>query len=173
MGSLFILYFFLSFVLYRFPLQLATRVAFHEHLLPVCLPPPHIREMVPGTNCTVVGWGKREDSCKYSSSPLYHTEHSTIRLWSADFSIYEWNMMGGTILWFCRPPCLACMPGNRESSAFVYMLWCALIGFITICHYWSFCWHKVQKIQGFPSWKAINIISAAKQKHRFKMAHSL
>ncbi|KAL1398008.1 hypothetical protein pipiens_009294 [Culex pipiens pipiens] len=42
--------------------QLATRVAFHEHLLPVCLPPPHIRELVPGTNCTVVGWGKREDS---------------------------------------------------------------------------------------------------------------
>lgn len=42
--------------------QLATRVAFHEHLLPVCLPPPHIREMTPGTNCTVVGWGKREDS---------------------------------------------------------------------------------------------------------------
>ncbi|XP_053688242.1 uncharacterized protein LOC128737595 [Sabethes cyaneus] len=42
--------------------QLATRVAFHEHLLPVCLPPPHIRELLPGTNCTVVGWGKREDS---------------------------------------------------------------------------------------------------------------
>ncbi|XP_055528034.1 uncharacterized protein LOC129720570 isoform X2 [Wyeomyia smithii] len=42
--------------------QLATRVAFHEHLLPVCLPPPHIRELPPGTNCTVVGWGKREDS---------------------------------------------------------------------------------------------------------------
>ncbi|XP_062543305.1 uncharacterized protein LOC134210895 [Armigeres subalbatus] len=42
--------------------QLATRVAFHEHLLPVCLPPSHIRELMPGTNCTVVGWGKREDS---------------------------------------------------------------------------------------------------------------
>ncbi|XP_058465582.1 uncharacterized protein LOC131439060 isoform X2 [Malaya genurostris] len=42
--------------------QLATRVAFHEHLLPVCLPPHHMRELMPGTNCTVVGWGKREDS---------------------------------------------------------------------------------------------------------------
>lgn len=51
--------------------QLATRVAFHEHLLPVCLPPPHIRELVPGTNCTVVGWGKREDSCKYPPFQLF------------------------------------------------------------------------------------------------------
>ncbi|XP_055607996.1 uncharacterized protein LOC129755498 [Uranotaenia lowii] len=42
--------------------QLATRVAFHEHLLPVCLPPPSVRELTPGTLCTVVGWGKREDS---------------------------------------------------------------------------------------------------------------
>ncbi|KFB51412.1 AGAP006631-PA-like protein [Anopheles sinensis] len=41
--------------------QLATRVAFHEHLLPVCLPPQHIRELSPGINCTVVGWGKREE----------------------------------------------------------------------------------------------------------------
>ncbi|XP_050092170.1 uncharacterized protein LOC126575496 [Anopheles aquasalis] len=41
--------------------QLATRVAFHEHLLPVCLPPPHIRELPTGINCTVVGWGKREE----------------------------------------------------------------------------------------------------------------
>ncbi|XP_058062614.1 uncharacterized protein LOC131212675 [Anopheles bellator] len=41
--------------------QLATRVAFHEHLLPVCLPPPHIRELSTGINCTVVGWGKREE----------------------------------------------------------------------------------------------------------------
>uniref|UniRef100_A0A182Q4B6 Scavenger receptor class A n=1 Tax=Anopheles farauti TaxID=69004 RepID=A0A182Q4B6_9DIPT len=41
--------------------QLATRVAFHEHLLPVCLPPQHIRELPTGINCTVVGWGKREE----------------------------------------------------------------------------------------------------------------
>ncbi|EDW79846.1 uncharacterized protein Dwil_GK18003 [Drosophila willistoni] len=41
--------------------QLATRVAFHEHLLPVCLPPPTIKNLSPGTLCTVIGWGKRED----------------------------------------------------------------------------------------------------------------
>ena len=41
--------------------QLATRVAFHEHLLPVCLPPPDITELEPGTMCTVIGWGKKED----------------------------------------------------------------------------------------------------------------
>ncbi|XP_055316138.1 serine protease 41-like [Sitodiplosis mosellana] len=40
--------------------QLATRVAFHEHLLPACLPPPHKR-IKPGTMCTVIGWGKKED----------------------------------------------------------------------------------------------------------------
>lgn len=42
-------------------LQLATRVAFHDHLLPVCLPPPDMKELVAGTNCTVIGWGKKED----------------------------------------------------------------------------------------------------------------
>ncbi|KAH8277575.1 hypothetical protein KR018_001456 [Drosophila ironensis] len=41
--------------------QLATRVSFHEHLLPVCLPPPSVRNLHPGTLCTVIGWGKREE----------------------------------------------------------------------------------------------------------------
>ncbi|XP_037953318.1 uncharacterized protein LOC119683609 isoform X2 [Teleopsis dalmanni] len=41
--------------------QLATRVAFHEHLLPVCLPPPGLKQLKPGQLCTVIGWGKRED----------------------------------------------------------------------------------------------------------------
>ncbi|PSN50388.1 hypothetical protein C0J52_17035, partial [Blattella germanica] len=40
--------------------QLKSRVTFHEHLLPVCLPPPN-HELIPGTYCTVIGWGKRED----------------------------------------------------------------------------------------------------------------
>ncbi|XP_067631299.1 uncharacterized protein Corin isoform X2 [Eurosta solidaginis] len=40
--------------------QLATRVAFHEHLLPVCLPPPGIK-LKQGLMCTVIGWGKREN----------------------------------------------------------------------------------------------------------------
>ena len=43
-----------------FLLQLKSRVSFHEHLLPVCLPPPNY-ELAPGTICTVVGWGKKED----------------------------------------------------------------------------------------------------------------
>ncbi|KAH8407555.1 hypothetical protein KR222_005316 [Zaprionus bogoriensis] len=42
-------------------LQLAHRVAFHEHLLPVCLPPPNIKNLRPEQLCTVIGWGKRED----------------------------------------------------------------------------------------------------------------
>lgn len=41
--------------------QLATRVAFHEHLLPVCLPPPNVKMLRPEQLCTVIGWGKRDD----------------------------------------------------------------------------------------------------------------
>ncbi|XP_018578515.1 atrial natriuretic peptide-converting enzyme-like [Anoplophora glabripennis] len=41
--------------------QLSARVTFHEHLLPVCLPPPN-KELKPGTRCTVIGWGKKEDT---------------------------------------------------------------------------------------------------------------
>ncbi|ALC42037.1 Corin [Drosophila busckii] len=41
--------------------QLATRVTFHEHLLPVCLPPPSVKNLRPEQLCTVIGWGKRED----------------------------------------------------------------------------------------------------------------
>lgn len=56
---------------FKFIQQLASRVAFHEHLLPVCLPPPELRELDPGTNCTVIGWGKREDKhCKYQRKKL-------------------------------------------------------------------------------------------------------
>ncbi|KAJ6642683.1 Enteropeptidase, partial [Pseudolycoriella hygida] len=40
--------------------QLESRVAFHEHLLPVCLPPDGMKELKPGTSCTVIGWGKKE-----------------------------------------------------------------------------------------------------------------
>ncbi|KAK6618238.1 hypothetical protein RUM44_002689 [Polyplax serrata] len=40
--------------------QLKNPVNFNEHLLPVCLPPPG-RELVPGMNCTVIGWGKSKD----------------------------------------------------------------------------------------------------------------
>ncbi|KAF6214052.1 hypothetical protein GE061_011783 [Apolygus lucorum] len=41
--------------------QLQNKVAFHEHLRPVCLPEPD-RLLEPGTNCTVIGWGRKEDS---------------------------------------------------------------------------------------------------------------
>lgn len=41
-------------------MQLNTRVAYHEHIQPVCLPPPHLPEVKPGTFCTVIGWGKKE-----------------------------------------------------------------------------------------------------------------
>ncbi|XKL62833.1 hypothetical protein PGB90_002666 [Kerria lacca] len=41
--------------------QLKERVKFHDHLLPVCM--PHgITQLEPPRNCTVIGWGKREDN---------------------------------------------------------------------------------------------------------------
>ncbi|KAG5677344.1 hypothetical protein PVAND_007109 [Polypedilum vanderplanki] len=43
--------------------QLATRVAFHDHLLPVCLPP------------NIIGWGKRED--KNSNPNAQNTAYET------------------------------------------------------------------------------------------------
>ncbi|CAH1153793.1 unnamed protein product, partial [Phaedon cochleariae] len=41
--------------------QLSSRVTFHEHLSPVCLPSAD-KELKPGTKCTVIGWGKKEDT---------------------------------------------------------------------------------------------------------------
>ncbi|XP_043476441.1 atrial natriuretic peptide-converting enzyme-like [Leptopilina heterotoma] len=41
--------------------QLEKRVTFHEHLRPICLPPPNF-DLKPGTICTVIGWGKKEDA---------------------------------------------------------------------------------------------------------------
>ncbi|XP_034945531.1 atrial natriuretic peptide-converting enzyme-like isoform X2 [Chelonus insularis] len=41
--------------------QLKERVNFHEHLRPVCLPKASM-ELAPGTICTVIGWGKKEDT---------------------------------------------------------------------------------------------------------------
>lgn len=50
-----------ALIIHCHDLQLATRVAFHENLLPICLPPQHLKRIKPGTMCTVIGWGKRED----------------------------------------------------------------------------------------------------------------
>lgn len=41
--------------------QLKEKVKFNEHLLPVCLPPADY-DLKPGTNCTVIGWGKKENN---------------------------------------------------------------------------------------------------------------
>ncbi|KAF9795901.1 hypothetical protein SFRURICE_017765 [Spodoptera frugiperda] len=40
--------------------QLSVRVRYHEQVSPVCLPPAS-RVLKPGTLCTVIGWGKRDD----------------------------------------------------------------------------------------------------------------
>lgn len=45
---------------FSFSQQLATRVAFHDHLLPVCLPPQGMKELEENTECTVIGWGKKQ-----------------------------------------------------------------------------------------------------------------
>lgn len=53
--------------MYVFRIQkLATRIAFHEHLLPVCLPPPNMKQLKPDVMCTVIGWGKRRDKDRKS-----------------------------------------------------------------------------------------------------------
>ncbi|XP_048507998.1 atrial natriuretic peptide-converting enzyme [Athalia rosae] len=41
--------------------QLEDRVQFHDHLRPVCLPTVNT-ELMPGKICTVIGWGKKEDT---------------------------------------------------------------------------------------------------------------
>ncbi|XP_034183521.1 uncharacterized protein LOC117605855 [Osmia lignaria lignaria] len=41
--------------------QLEKRVQFHEHLRPVCLPSANMH-LTPGTICTVIGWGKKNDT---------------------------------------------------------------------------------------------------------------
>ncbi|XP_065222047.1 uncharacterized protein LOC135846721 [Planococcus citri] len=41
--------------------QLRDRVKFHDHLLPVCMPNA-TTTLEPPRNCTVIGWGKREDN---------------------------------------------------------------------------------------------------------------
>ncbi|XP_033366977.1 uncharacterized protein LOC117243520 [Bombus vosnesenskii] len=41
--------------------QLEKRVQFHEHLRPVCLPTADTH-LIPGTLCTVIGWGKKNDT---------------------------------------------------------------------------------------------------------------
>lgn len=45
-------------------------VDFYEFLRPVCLPPENLKELLPGTYCTVVGWGKsiHDDSADYLST---------------------------------------------------------------------------------------------------------
>lgn len=46
-------------IIYYF--QLEKRVQFHEHLRPVCLPTANT-QLIPGTLCTVIGWGKKNDT---------------------------------------------------------------------------------------------------------------
>ncbi|XP_065369118.1 uncharacterized protein Corin [Calliphora vicina] len=42
-------------------IQLVKHVVFHEHLLPVCLPPINMKQLKYDILCTVIGWGKRRD----------------------------------------------------------------------------------------------------------------
>lgn len=41
--------------------QLASKVEFHDHLKPVCLPKEN-EEIEPYTPCTVIGWGKKNNT---------------------------------------------------------------------------------------------------------------
>ncbi|XP_051156436.1 uncharacterized protein LOC127278666 isoform X2 [Leptopilina boulardi] len=66
--------------------QLEKRVTFHEHLRPVCLPPPNI-DLKSGTICTVIGWGKKEDAETSEYEPAVNEvnvpilERETCNLW--------------------------------------------------------------------------------------------
>ncbi|CAG9828773.1 unnamed protein product [Diabrotica balteata] len=71
--------------------QLSSRVTFHEHLSPVCLPPAN-KELKPGTKCTVIGWGKKEDTGQMfgdSGGPLLCHENGDTETW----------FVGGIVSW--------------------------------------------------------------------------
>ncbi|KAJ4440399.1 hypothetical protein ANN_08540 [Periplaneta americana] len=82
--------------------QLKSRVTFHEHLLPVCLPPPN-HELVPGTVCTVIGWGKREDkdASEYEPAvnevqvPVLNRELCNVWLQHRDLNVTEGMICAG------------------------------------------------------------------------------
>lgn len=55
-------------------LQLEKRVQYHEHLRPVCLPTA-ATDLTPDTICTVIGWGKKNDTeRKYIAAIFFSTE---------------------------------------------------------------------------------------------------
>ncbi|KAL0267676.1 UNVERIFIED_CONTAM: hypothetical protein PYX00_009871 [Menopon gallinae] len=79
--------------------QLKNPVNFNEHLLPVCLPPPG-RELVPGTNCTVIGWGKSEDLDSSEYEPAVNEVEVPViqREVCNDWMIYrDYNVTDGMI----------------------------------------------------------------------------
>lgn len=66
--------------------QLSTRVAFHEHLLPVCLPPTNMKQLKAESLCMVIGWGKREDRKDRTYNTCYiftfYTHHQRLGVYS-------------------------------------------------------------------------------------------
>ncbi|KAJ8943427.1 hypothetical protein NQ318_020678 [Aromia moschata] len=75
--------------------QLSTRVTFHEHLLPVCLPPPN-KELKPGTKCTVIGWGrKRTREINEVVVPVLNRDLCNKWLENREFTVTEGMLCAG------------------------------------------------------------------------------
>ncbi|XP_076246920.1 atrial natriuretic peptide-converting enzyme [Calliopsis andreniformis] len=79
--------------------QLEKRVPFNEHLRPVCLPTANTH-LAPGTMCTVIGWGKKNDTDASEYEPAVNEvqvpvlNRETCNLWLA---YRELNVTDGMI----------------------------------------------------------------------------
>ncbi|XP_043259003.1 uncharacterized protein LOC122401117 [Colletes gigas] len=79
--------------------QLEKRVQFHEHLRPVCLPTVNMH-LIPGTLCTVIGWGKKNDTDSSEYEPAVNEVQVPVlnreicNLW---FAHKEMNVTDGMI----------------------------------------------------------------------------
>ncbi|XP_076384843.1 uncharacterized protein LOC117228049 isoform X2 [Megalopta genalis] len=72
--------------------QLEKRVQFHDDLRPVCLPSAD-KVLVPGTVCTVIGWGKKNDS-----DSTYGTIYSVVPFFSSRL-IFRSNLYDSLMGW--------------------------------------------------------------------------
>lgn len=73
-----------------FAFQLEKRVQFHEHLRPVCLPTA-ATNLAPGTLCTVIGWGKKNDTdCTYHIA-IYTRKNIMFKTFTHGIRYSDWS----------------------------------------------------------------------------------
>ena len=71
-------------------MQLEKKVKFHDHLVPVCLPSKDY-VLEPGTNCTVIGWGKRENNSKSCESSAWGGDDATTEFCLSPFLVSQYE----------------------------------------------------------------------------------